>query len=92
MTTRKLDIVNAIRNQDESWCHRYNTKLIQPKRPIDRLLKNLGKKTIAEHIQDKTCSSCYKYISVLNMTADHIREWGISAMCRTCQDNFFLEN
>ena len=92
MNTNQLNTINAIRKQDSSWCHYYNKKLIQPKRPIDRLLKSLGKKTVGEQIQDKTCSSCFKYVSILNMTADHIKEWGISAMCRTCQDNFFLEN
>ena len=92
MTTHKFDIVTAIRRQDESWCHHYNTKLITPKRPIDRLIKSLGRKTIEEHIKDKTCSSCYKYVGILGMTAEHIREWGISGMCKSCQDTFFIEN
>jgi hypothetical protein len=70
----------------------YNIKPINPRKPIDRLLKSLEKKTIKEHIKDKTCSSCYKYTQILKMTGNHIREWGISGMCSSCQDNFFLEN
>jgi len=80
---------SAIRTQDTAWCNHLGVKLIRPRRPIDRILKNLGKKTIDEHIQDKICSSCYKYVGMLDMTADHIREWGISGMCRKCQDRFF---
>lgn len=92
MEAFRSTVVNAIRTQDESWCHFYKKKLIKPKRQIDRLRKNLGHKSIDQHIQDKTCSSCFKYVGVLNMTADHIREWGVSGMCRHCQDAMFLEN
>ena len=86
------DIVTAIRTQDLEWMNYYKVHPIKPRRPIDRLMKSLGKKTIEEHIKDKTCSSCYKYVQILKMTADHIREWGISGMCHSCQDTFFLEN
>ena len=91
MESRK-DIVSAIRTQDLDWMKFYKIKPITPRRPIDRLLKTFENKIVEEYIKDKTCSSCYKYIQVVNMTADHIREWGVSGMCRCCQDNFFLEN
>lgn len=86
------DVVSAIRTQDLDWMNRYKIKSIIPRRPIDRVMKNFKKKTIDEHIKDKSCSSCYKYVQVVDMTADHIREMGISGMCKCCQDNFFLEN
>tara|TARA_B100000795_G_C22417369_1_gene293181 strand:+ start:252 stop:524 length:273 start_codon:yes stop_codon:yes gene_type:complete len=83
------DITTAIRTQDSCWLKYYNLKPIKPKRPIDMLFKSMGKKTIEEHINDKTCSSCFKVIQVLKMTKDDIVEWGISGMCRICQDKFF---
>ena len=91
MESRK-DIVSAIRTQDLDWMNYYKIKSINPRRQIDRILKIFKNKTVEEHIKDKTCSSCYKYIQVINMTADHIREWGISGICKCCQDKFFLEN
>ena len=88
----RQDVVSAIRTQNLEWMNYYKIKPITPRRPIDRVMKTLKSKTVEEHIQDKTCSSCYKYIQVLNMSAEHIREWGISGMCKSCQDHLFLEN
>jgi hypothetical protein len=91
MESRK-NAKTAIRTQDPCWSKFHNISLKKPSRPIDRLMKSLGKKTTEEHITDKTCASCFKYIQIIGMTADHIREWGISGMCKSCQDEFFLEN
>tara|TARA_A100001011_G_C13912147_1_gene675525 strand:- start:74 stop:331 length:258 start_codon:yes stop_codon:yes gene_type:complete len=84
-----MDSKTAIQKQNSAWCNYYGIKLVKPRKPIDRILKNLGNKTVDQHIQDKTCSSCYKYVGVLEMTGDDIREWQISGMCRKCQDHFF---
>ena len=47
-----MDTKTAIRTQDQSLCRYHGIKLIQPRRPIDRIFKNLGIKTIEQHIQD----------------------------------------
>tara|TARA_B110000967_G_scaffold208360_1_gene260283 strand:- start:1184 stop:1456 length:273 start_codon:yes stop_codon:yes gene_type:complete len=83
------DKITAIRTQDAYWLKYYGLKPTKPMKPIDKLFKSLGKKTIAEHINDKTCTSCYKVIQILKMTEKDIIELGISGMCKTCQDNFF---
>tara|TARA_B100000795_G_scaffold267197_2_gene251569 strand:+ start:58 stop:330 length:273 start_codon:yes stop_codon:yes gene_type:complete len=83
------DKTTAIRTQDPHWLKYYNLKPKKPMKPIDMLFKSIGKKTIQEHIQDKTCSCCYKVVQMSKMTEEDIIELGISGMCKTCQDDFF---
>ena len=86
------NVRSTILFQDAAWANFLGVKLIKPKKPIDRILKNNGKKTIDQHIMDKSCASCFKKVNILDMTADNIRIWGDSGICCYCQDKYSLEN
>ena len=79
----------AIRNQSSEWSRQYGIKLKRPMRPIDKLLKEAGIKTMGDHFKEKTCFSCHKIANLEKMNEIELREYNISAMCKSCQDDFF---
>ena len=82
----------TIINQDNDWAHNLGIKLVQPRCPINRLKKNLVKRTTNEFIQDKICKSCYKYANILNQTSEKLKFWTTYGICGNCQETIKKEN
>ena len=79
----------ALREQSPHWAKKFDTKVKIPLRPMDRILKNAGIKTSQDHKKNVTCFSCHKIANLEIMNEQELREYNISAMCKSCQDDFF---
>ena len=83
---------SAIVHQDVCWAKHLGIKLIKPRRQLDRLRKVLVEKSINSYIQDKICSSCLKYVQILDVTNEQLKYWTKSGICSRCQLKLIKNN